>query len=275
MTVEDGSGVVLLLEAEGIEAGVAATSRVLEALDQDTTPIDTGSESDLPYLSAMSIYGGAHWGAYVDPPRSFADLAWIGALLRRTSMPSGPALILGAATGAEALQIPQPRAVVALDGSIPMLGFASGLTAGDAWMPRACQPGRYHRSRVILPESVRERLAQVQWVAADARQPPFASETFALVVAVNLLDSISHPAQMLRAAAAMLQPGGVLLLSTPYNWDDDVTHPSQRLDRSGILQILSEMTLEHEDSAVPWVFDVHDRLQVRYSLAAMLLRRRP
>lgn len=134
-----------------------------------------------------------------------------------------------------------------------------------------------------VPEPVRARLRRFQLVAADAREPPLRPGSFAIVLALNLLDSITHPAVLLRQAQALLAPGGVLLLSSPFNWDDAVTEPSLRLDadvgpdddhgsivEERIQGLLPRMRIHWSDRDIAWPLRIHDRLRCDFRLHAML-----
>ena len=285
VSVGDGPPVAVLLEPEDAAEGLLATERILEGLDQEQ--FARHLDADPAHVSALATHGGAHFGRWARPPLPTPSLEWIAdALARVSSIPEGPALVLGAATGAEALHLPPAREVVVLDGSVVLLGFASGLAADDQWLPVQTTPGRWSRRMVELPEPVRARLRRLQLLAADAREPPLQPGSFAIVLALNLLDSITHPAALLLQAQALLAPGGVLLLSSPFNWDDSVTEPSIRLDaevgpdedhasavEQRIEALLPRMRLQWSDRDVPWPLRIHDRLRCDFRLHMMLLVR--
>lgn len=286
--VDDGPRVAVLLEPGDATAGLEATTRILERLDAGPSGLDDPlPDADAPYLAALATFGGAHYGRWAEPPLPTPALDWIaGALAHAHALPDGPVLVMGAATAGEALALPPGREVVALDGSVPLLGFASGLAARDQWLPVQTTPGRHAARRVSLPDAVRDRLRRVQLLAADAREPPLRPGTFALVLALNLLDSITHPRALLVEAQALLAPGGALLVSSPFNWDDHVTSPALRIDagvpahvdrdaevEARIGALLPAMTLRWCDRDVPWPLRVHDRLRCEFRLHAMLWQR--
>ncbi|MEM7156579.1 MAG: hypothetical protein AAF799_27275 [Myxococcota bacterium] len=285
VSVGDGPSVAVLLDDDDAAAGLGATEQILEGLDQEHFAEALAAHPS--EASSLAIFGGAHFGQWARPPLSTSSLRWItDALERVPSIPPGPALLLGAATGAEALCLPPSRDVVVLDGSIVQLAFASSLAGSDQWLPVQTTPNRWTRRRIELPEPVRARLRKLQWIAADARQPPLRPGTFAIVLALNLVDSITHPAVLLQQAQALLAPGGGLLLSSPFNWDDGVTEPSLRLDadvapgddhaegvEARVQALLPRMRLCWSDRDVPWSLRIHDRLRCEFSLHAMLLQR--
>lgn len=286
--VDDGPRVAVLLDPDQAATGLAATERILERLDAGPLGLaEPPTAEDAPYLAALATFGGAHYGRWAVPPLPTPSLDWVEiALAHAQALPDGPVLILGAATVGEALALPPHREVVALDGSVPLLGFASGLAARDQWLPVQTTPGRHAARRIALPEPERERLVRVRLVAADAREPPLRPAAFALVLALNLLDSITHPRELLLQARALLAPGGALLLSSPFNWSDDVTAPARRLDAdlpphgdhdaaivARLAALWPDLVLRWSDRDVPWPLRIHDRLRCEFRLHAMLWQR--
>lgn len=69
------------------------------------------------------------------------------------------------------------------------------------------------RFAVALPGAER-----VDFWVCDAAALPFRDQSADLVVGLNLLDCLPDPVAFLHAAAALLQPGGALLLATPFDW---------------------------------------------------------
>lgn len=61
------------------------------------------------------------------------------------------------------------------------------------------------------------------FIMADVLNPPLRMETFDFISALNFIDSVHHPLAALGQLDAMLKPGGRLLLSSPYVWDENIT----------------------------------------------------
>lgn len=287
VSVDGGPEVAVLLDDSDAAPGLATAQRLLDALEHGAA-LPPPSATDRGHLNALAIYGGAHYGRWTQPPLAHPDEAWIGrALARLPSIPDGPALVLGAATVGETLALPPEREVIALDGSVPMLAFASGLAATDRFVPVQTTPDRYTARRITLPAMTRQRLGAVRLLAADARSPPLPARSVAIVVALNLLDSITDPAALLSATQDLLMPGGALLLAAPFHWNDDVTASPNRLDadvppavdhapaiEARIEAKLPQMRLRWSDRAVPWPLRIHDRLTSSFSLHALLFEKR-
>ncbi len=190
---------------------------------------------------------------------------------------------LGTAAGAEALAMAgQGARVVALDREFAPLRVLSGLLCqGSAQVPRWRHGGLDFQPLTLeLPEGVDP--GRVLPVAADATDPPFRARSFALVTAYNLLDNVVDPPLLLRQAHAILQPGGALVLSSPYDWSDRCTpvalrpgesirvHGDAEPDAAQALRDLLTgrlpaitpglaMTIEHERVDLPWLIKRHDR----------------
>ena len=116
--------------------------------------------------------------------------------------------------------------VVGLDRSGAFLRAASALLSGAA-LPYA----RRMAGRLYVPASVRAPSAvrNVRLVCGDALDPPFAPGQFGRVVALNLLDSVRSPRALLNHLHQLAEPGGEILLSSPYAWRDDVVPLAERL----------------------------------------------
>ncbi|MCB9778773.1 MAG: methyltransferase domain-containing protein [Alphaproteobacteria bacterium] len=96
---------------------------------------------------------------------------------------------------------------------------------------------------------------------ADASQPPFPENAFAWIHLGNVLDMADDKsAGILLAASAMLLPGGLLTVSTPYDTDEppvlDAVAPENELRETlGGLGL----SIIDEDEHVPWVIREYDR----------------
>ena len=138
-------------------------------------------------------------------------------------LPAGPILDLGCAVGRSsfALAGDSDRLVLGVDLSFPMLRLASeALRRGRV---------RYPRRRVGVVYDAREipvsfpRMEAVDFWAVDAIDLPFNEGTFAAVVALNVLDCVASPHDLLASLPRLLEPGGKAILSTPYDWSPRAT----------------------------------------------------
>ncbi len=83
------------------------------------------------------------------------------------------------------------------------------------------------------------RLPPGSGLVADALDPPFPPASFATVCVVNVLDSCRDPFTVLAQADALVRPGGTLIVTCAYAFDDSVTPRDKRFDASSLLGALS------------------------------------
>ena len=174
----------------------------------------------------VSTYG---WDAYADldpmedcraplPGAASRCLAQLLALARPWQPGgAGRVLDLGCAGGRTSFDLAAATGglVLGVDSNLALLRLAR----------RVAQTGsvRYPRRRIGAVYDDRQFAAdlpgraQVDFWACDVAALPFAAPC-GLVVALNLLDCVADPPQLLAGAAAMLRPGGALLLATPFDW---------------------------------------------------------
>jgi len=125
---------------------------------------------------------------------------------------------------------------------------------------------------------------EVYVTVADALWPPFPVEGFALMAAMNVLDSVSEPWVLLGQMDAMLQPGGVIVLSLPYqDLPDHRPAPGIGLGSpQDLLEVLRGKMpgLEQLDydiieavDAVPWSVVANDRLVHRFATQLIVARK--
>ena len=103
------------------------------------------------------------------------------------------------------------------------------------------------------------------------------------MLALNLLDCVSDPAALLRAAAGLLRAGGHLLLCTPFDWSTAATPveawvgarsaesaaPDLGLWAQEVCGLsIAARTFEHA-----WEVRVHARATMHYRAEILLLRR--
>lgn len=159
----------------------------------------------------------------------------------------------------------------------------------------------YARRRVGLVYDRREfavnfsAASHVDFWSADACALPFAADTFAAAVALNLLDCARSPLEVLAECARVLRPGGKLLLACPYDWSSSATAPeqwigghSQRGPNQGASepllralltpgahpQSLNELEIVGEIDSLDWHVRLHDRSSVHYRVHALIAAKR-
>jgi SAM-dependent methyltransferase len=212
-------------------------------------------------------------------------------------LPEGPRLEIGAAAGRGTAELARgaDELVLGVDLHAPILRVASKvLRTGEVEYRRRRVGLVYDMRRFDLPAELAPSLARCDLWACDALALPFADETFGVVVALNVLDAIASPILMLREAARVLRPGGVLLMACPYDWAAsatpvegwvgghspwsvgagespavlrDLLTPGAHAQSIGGLSVVAEV--EH----IPWHVRLHERSHVAYTLHGVVARK--
>lgn len=192
----------------------------------------------------LAAYEESHYGEQLTPLIPEARAAE-GAL--RLDLGCGPGrLTLEAARGA--------TLAVGLDSSLDFLRLARAHTQGEP----------------------------VLWVAGDALDPPFEPGVFHTVAAWNLLDNVRVPFHLLGQMDALLAPGGLMQLSTPYAWGEQ-TDEGERIDGPAALKdivtglargpVPMAYVVEHEEDGLPWRLRAGPRRVSELSLHVLRLRK--
>ncbi|PKN56953.1 MAG: hypothetical protein CVU56_13490 [Deltaproteobacteria bacterium HGW-Deltaproteobacteria-14] len=117
-------------------------------------------------------------------------------------------------------------AVIGVDGSVVGARAARALCAGEG-VPRLVRvEGRSFASAAPV---VQAPLDGVTVVVGNALDPPVHAGCADVVMAVNLLDTVSEPVNLLGQLDAVLRAGGLMLLASPFSWQDGVTAPEEQL----------------------------------------------
>jgi SAM-dependent methyltransferase len=295
-------GVPLLLAdlgAYGASGGMALLAREdLDAATEDRLGAawGPGSAFDVP-RQHLSIYAWDHYGE-LDPeergePRPGSAVALLaGAMNAIGEVREGPAIDLGCSVGRTTFELAARTGglVLGVDLSFPMLRLAARvLRSGRVRYPRRRVGLVYDRRDFPIELPAAER---VDFWACDAANPPFAADTFATAAALNVLDCVPDPRGLLGSIERLLAPGGIAVLSTPYDWSPQATPPAawlgarpgapdggasepalQRLLATGS-ESATGLELIAEDPDLPWRVRLHDRSSVDYRVHLAVARAR-
>ncbi|MBI5535711.1 MAG: methyltransferase domain-containing protein [Deltaproteobacteria bacterium] len=152
------------------------------------------------------------------------------------SMVAGPwqsALVMGSGAGRLPLELSAAgaRLVVSLDIDPLFVSWAGDLAGGGTLTcPLPEGAVRWTHSSFDVPDRLLEAARRVEPICADALDPPMPHRAFDLVVLANLVDNVADPLTLLAEAQALLEPGGTLLIATPFAWQRNVTPPAARLE---------------------------------------------
>jgi uncharacterized protein YbaR (Trm112 family) len=194
-----------------------------------------GADHD-PYphlVEHLSIYLDAHWGDRAEPapdgpgPR-FGMQALAEQLRARAALKVERAVELGASVGRGLAELaPGAALTVGVDLHFGALRRARRLLAGEPLPYARKQAGRHYSTAIARAG---DRVApEVALVCGDALDPPLVPQTFDRVAALNLLDAVQSPAQLLSVVDGLCRAGGELLLASPYSWQSGIVGEAERL----------------------------------------------
>ena len=113
-------------------------------------------------------------------------------------------------------------------------------------------------------------------LCGDALDPPLVPRMFDRVVALNLLDSVARPRQLLSVVDGLCAPGGEIILSSPYSWQSSVMAETERLggadpaaDLAAILRDGTGLSARYEiedEADLPWTLRRDARSAALYSI---------
>lgn len=205
------------------------------------------------------------------------------------------AIEIGCAAGRGTFTLAEETGGLALglDLDVPMLRVASRvLHTGVARYPLRRVGLVYDRRAFPVEMPGAER---VDFWAADALALPLPAEAAGLAVALNVLDCVRSPVDLLAGIEGVLAPGGHAVLTTPFDWSVNATPAhawigghSQRgpgggasapllralLTPGALPQSTASLECVAEVDAVPWRVRLHDRQTVHYQAHLVVARRR-
>jgi len=227
----DGVPIVMANPADYLRSEIATV------VERDLAPevaalLVEGGPDDAPYarlLEHLSIYLDAHWGDRAEPSDGFGGQAlveWIAAHARdRVER----AVELGCSVGRITAELATTADhVVGLDLQFGAVRRARRLLDGERLAYGRRTAGRHYTAATILAGDRTVPAARRTLLCGDALDPPLIPAMFGRVVALNLLDSVAHPRQLLSVVDGLCTRGGELILSSPYTWQSSVMHDRER-----------------------------------------------
>lgn len=180
---------------------------------------------DAPYprmLEHLSIYLDAHWGDRATPAAGYALAPFVEriAALPRVEL----AVELGCSVGRVLAELPAERAI-GIDMHAGAIRRARRLLGGDTISYARREIGRHYAAASASGKHATGRTL----VCGDVLDPPLLPDVFDRVVALNMLDSVAHPRQLLSVIDGLCAPRGEIILSSPYQWQSSVMADHERL----------------------------------------------
>jgi len=145
---------------------------------------------------------------------------------------AGDVLDVGCGVGRSTLEIAsslESGLVLGIDMHVASLRFSQGLIRAPGVSYQKRSMGMlYETRRFDIPERLCESSARADFWMMDALAPcvgrtAVPGSGFAGVTAFNVLDCVASPLGFLHRASEMLSGGGVLTISTPFDWSSGVT----------------------------------------------------
>ncbi len=250
-------------------------SEIATVVERDLAPdvaalLAAHGPDDAPYprmLEHLSIYLDAHWGDRATPAADFGLAPFVE---RITALPRvATAVELGCSVGRVLAEVPAERAV-GVDMHFGALRRARRLLA--------CEPLAYARREVgrhyTTAMATGKRTADRKLVCSDALDPPLLPHVFDRVVALNVLDSVAQPRQLLSVIDGLCAPGGEIILSSPYQWQSSVMLEHERFGGADPAAALTALLTAgaglraryriEDESEISWTLRKDARSQVTY-----------
>ena len=270
-------GIPVLLRDPGEAHALGLLSQPLDPEVAAVLAQGAPDDAPLPHaLSQLGSYLDSQWGDRADPPPDgpsppfgFAALA---SKLRKVSSTRVPrCLELGCGVGRGVSVLSRGADLVAgVDKSPWALRLARRILRGDELRYPRRATGRSYRPAAV--RAADQGAPGAQLLCADAVAPPFVPGTFDRTVALNLLDSVRSPRELLHHVDQLTAPGGEIVLASPYAWRSGITDEEERLggaDPAAAVRAEAASlgwTLVEDDDQVPWTLRRDARSASLYSV---------
>ena len=190
--------------------------------DNAVVPPNVYYESD----KQLSEYAEFHYGdEYFGVPNFPQALARI-AIAAMADKPRRKALDLGCATGRATFELARAfDEVVGVDFSARFINLGVQFSQTGSIGYSLVDEGelRAYKTRDLASLGLAEARDKVRFLQGDACNLKSGLEGFDLILAANLIDRLYEPARFLSTVHERLQPGGVLLIASPYTWLEEHT----------------------------------------------------
>jgi SAM-dependent methyltransferase/uncharacterized protein YbaR (Trm112 family) len=251
-----------------------------------------GGPDDAPYprlVEHLSIYLDAHWGDRAEPPpdgpgAGFGLRALVDKIAERAAHRVALAVELGCSTGRIVAELAAGAdRVCGLDLSFGAVRRARRLLDGERVEYPRRVVGRHYAAAAVAAGDRTVPGERRLLVCGDALDPPLVPGVFDRVVALNLIDSVGNPRQLLSVLDGLCRPGGEIIVSSPYAWQSSVMAEHERFGGrdpaaalAAVLRDGSELAARYaiEDEAeLPWSLRRDARSAASYSIHYLRARK--
>lgn len=287
--VIDGVPIVLADPAAYLRAEIAGI------VERDLPPevvelLIADGPDDAPYprlIEHLSIYLDAHWGDRAEPPPDgpSAGAGGAGPVIDRIAARAKDRVDLAVELGCSAGRIVAELAagadrVCGIDLSFAMLRRARRLLRGERIAYLRRQIGRHYRAAHAAAGDRAVTGDRATLICGDALDPPLVPGVFGRVVALNVIDSVASPRQLLSVLDGLCHPGGEIIVASPYAWQSSVMAEHERFggadpavalaallrDGLGDDSALSARYVIEDEADLPWTLRRDARTAVTYSI---------
>lgn len=265
------------------DASAFLSNEIAAILERDLAPslaqlLVEGQPDDAAYprlLEHLSIYLDAHWGdrakpAADGPGAGFGMQPLVDKIAERASARVGAAVELGCSAGRVLAELADGSdRTIGLDLQFGVLRRAKKLLAGDRIAFNRRVAGRHY----TIAQLAGRRAEGVSLICGDALDPPLVPGSFDRVVALNVLDAVRRPRQLLAVMHGLCKRGGEVIISSPYNWQSNIVDEDQRIGgdnpAKGLVSLLTGGELGaryaiEDEAELPWTLRRDSRSAVAY-----------
>lgn len=243
---------------------------------------------DAPYahlLEHLSIYLDAHWGDCAEPPPADGAFGARALAERIARLPRVErAVELGCSTGRIVAELAGcADHAVGVELSFGALRRARRILDGERVAYGRRVAGRHYAAAAIPAGARAVPPERRTLICGDALDPPLIPLRYDRVVALNVIDSVPRPQQLLAVADGLCKPGGEIVLSSPYAWQSSVMDDAERLGgadpAAAVAAILRDGTGLGaryeivEEAEVPWTLRRDARTIVAYRVHFLRARK--
>jgi putative 4-mercaptohistidine N1-methyltranferase len=194
-------------------------------------------------------------------------------------------LDLGCAVGRSTFEFSRWCAqALGIDSSRPFIQCAKSIQkTGRIEIRRAEEGAIFTLLRRELPADIHRESCRFE--VGDATRLGSEIGSFDVVLAANLIDRVSRPRQLLQSLAAIVRPGGHLILTSPYTWLEEFTPTAEwiggtsdnmgraRLSLEGLTTELKSTFSREQTKDMPFLIREHAR-KFQWSVAQATLWKR-
>ena len=190
------------------------------------SPSITAQASNYETDRLVSEYAEFHYGdCYFDVPNFPQALAQL-AIAAMANKPARKALDLGCATGRATFELARHFArVTGVDFSARFVYAAASFAKEGSLRYTLADEGELvsSKERTLAELGLDDVAGKVEFLQGDACNLEPTLSAYDLVLAANLIDRLYDPALFLNVVHQRVNPGGLLLIASPYTWLPEYT----------------------------------------------------